>query len=78
MAFISLKLLLRSNPVGYRTRLAVVYIWVLYLLFSTYSRSIFIKRNGGWQLELLGLYTFALTLILPVVENGVSSSNRWD
>jgi putative oxidoreductase len=51
-----------SFPVGYRTRLAaaIVYIWVLYLLYT--ADLFLLNENGGWQLELLGLYTLRWTL----------------
>jgi putative oxidoreductase len=74
MAFISLKCCSLLILVGYRTRLAtVVYILVL-LLFLVHAADLFLlNENGGWQLELLGLYTFALRCYsLLAVENEAS------
>jgi putative oxidoreductase len=80
MEFISPKLLplLISwipNPIT-----AAVFISVIYLLFSVHTAELFLLNdNGGWQLELLGLYPRCTdTVLLLVVENAASSSNRWE
>lgn len=69
--------------IGYRTRLsALVYVFgALFALFLVHSGQIFsLNQNGGWELELLGLYISAgLTLFFTGGGNlAVSSSNQWD
>lgn len=69
--------------VGYRTRLAAsVFIFgTLFAFFLVHTADLFLlNENGGWQLELLGLYTFgALTLFLTGGgKMALSSSNTWD
>lgn len=69
--------------VGFRTRLSsVVYIsGALFALFLVHSNQIFsLNENGGWQLELLGLYISG-ALALFFTGGGklaASSSNQWD
>ncbi|MEZ7506027.1 DoxX family protein [Flavobacterium sp. Arc2] len=69
--------------VGYRTRLAaVIYIFgTLFAFFLVHTADLFLlNENGGWKLELLGLYLFgALTLFFTGGgKTAVSSSNTWD
>ena len=69
--------------VGYRTRLsAVVYVFgALFAMFLVHSEQLFsLNENGGWELELLGLYISG-ALALFFTGGGkiaVSSSNQWD
>jgi putative oxidoreductase len=69
--------------VGYRTRLAaaVYVIGTLFAFFLVHTANLFLlNENGGWQLELLGLYLFG-ALALFFTGGGkmaVSSSNTWD
>lgn len=69
--------------VGYRTRLsAVVYVFgALFALFLVHSGQLFsLNENGGWELELLGLYISG-ALALFFTGGGkiaASSSNQWD
>lgn len=69
--------------VGYRTRLAsVAYIFgLLFAVTLVHSGDLFsLNENGGWQLELLGLYLFG-TLSLFFTGGGkfaVSTTNKWD
>lgn len=68
---------------GFRTRLAaVVYVFgALFALFLVHSGQLFsLNENGGWEVELLGLY-LAGGLSLFFTGGGklaVSSSNQWD
>ncbi|SEA26875.1 putative oxidoreductase [Flavobacterium gillisiae] len=69
--------------VGYRTRLAaLVFIFGnLFAFFLVHTAELFLLNdNGGWQLELLGLYLFgALTLFFTGGgKMAASSSNKWD
>ncbi|MEO8253744.1 MAG: DoxX family protein [Flavobacterium sp.] len=69
--------------VGFRTRLAAtVYVFgALFALFLAHSENIFqLNENGGWELELLGLYIAGgLTLFCTGAGKiAVSSSNKWD
>jgi putative oxidoreductase len=69
--------------VGYRTRLAAaVYAFgALFALFLVHTEQIFsLNENGGWAIELLGLYLFG-SLALFFTGGGkiaISSSNKWD
>ena len=69
--------------VGFRTRLAAAaYVFgALLALLLVHSGQFFtLNENGGWQLELLGLY-IASGLSLFFIGGGkfaVSSSNQWD
>lgn len=69
--------------IGYRTRLsAVVYVFgAVFALLLVHSGQLFLlNENGGWELELLGLY-IAGGLSLFFTGGGklaASSSNRWD
>jgi putative oxidoreductase len=69
--------------VGYRTRLAaVVYVFGnLFAFFLVHTGDLFLlNENGGWQLELLGLYLFG-AIALFFTGGGkiaVSYSNTWD
>jgi putative oxidoreductase len=69
--------------VGYRTRLAAaVYVFgALFALFLVHTENIFsLNENGGWGIELLGLYIFG-ALALFFTGGGklaISSSNKWD
>jgi putative oxidoreductase len=69
--------------VGFRTRLAAaVYVFgALFALFLVHSGQLFsLNENGGWEVELLGLY-LAGGLSLFFTGGGklaVSSSNQWD
>lgn len=69
--------------VGYRTRLAAIVfiIGTLTAFFLVHSADLFLLNdNGGWKIELLGLYTFAaLTLFFTGGgKMAASSSNQWD
>jgi len=69
--------------VGYRTRLASA-VYVFGLLFAAvlvHSGDLFsLNENGGWQLELLGLYLLgALSLFFTGSGKlAVSHANKWD
>lgn len=69
--------------IGFRTRLAAAaYVFgALFALFLAHSQQLFLlNENGGWELELLGLY-IAGGLSLFFTGGGklaVSSSNQWD
>tara|TARA_R110002124_G_scaffold285414_2_gene463950 strand:+ start:108 stop:506 length:399 start_codon:yes stop_codon:yes gene_type:complete len=69
--------------IGFRTRLAVVaYVFgILFIIFLVHSQEVFtLNKNGGWAIELLGLYLFG-ALALFFTGGGkysVSSSNYWD
>lgn len=69
--------------IGFRTRLsAIVYVFgALFAMFLVHSRQLFsLNENGGWELELLGLYISG-ALALFFTGGGkiaVSSSNQWD
>lgn len=69
--------------VGFRTRLAAaVYVFgTLFALFLAHTTQLFLlNQNGGWELELLGLY-IAGGLCLFFTGGGkyaVSSLNKWD
>ncbi|HJS01617.1 MAG TPA: DoxX family protein [Flavobacterium sp.] len=69
--------------IGFRTRLAAVaYVFgALFALFLVHSAQIFLlNENGGWELELLGLY-IAGGLSLFFTGGGqfaVSKTNQWD
>lgn len=69
--------------VGYRTRLAsVAYIFgLLFAVALVHSGDLFsLNENGGWQLELLGLYLLgALSLFFTGGGKfAVSTINKWD
>lgn len=69
--------------VGFRTRLAAaVYVFgALFALFLVHSGQLFsLNENGGWEVELLGLYIAGgLSLFFTGGGKlGVSSSNQWD
>lgn len=69
--------------VGFRTRLAAaVYVFgALFALFLVHSGQLFsLNENGGWEVELLGLYLAGgLSLFFTGGGKlGVSSSNQWD
>jgi putative oxidoreductase len=69
--------------VGYRTRLAsVAYVFgLLFTIALVHSGDLFsLNQNGGWQLELIGLYLLgALSLyFLGGGKFAVSTTNKWD
>lgn len=69
--------------IGFRTRLASIFFVIncLFAVFMVHSSEIFsLGDNGGWALELLGLYLFgALSLVFTGAGSyAVSTSNRWD
>ncbi|RZF57976.1 DoxX family protein [Sphingobacterium corticibacterium] len=69
--------------IGFRTRLAsmIFVINCLFAIFLVHSSEIFsLDGNGGWAIELLGLYLFgALALVFTGAGNyAVSTNNRWD
>ena len=69
--------------IGFRTRLSalVFVLGALFALFLVHSKELFLlNENGGWQVELLGLYIAgALTLFFTGGGNlAVSSTNKWD
>lgn len=69
--------------VGFRTRLsAAVYVFgALFALFLVHAAQLFLlNQNGGWELELLGLY-IAGGITLFFTGGGkiaISSTNQWD
>ena len=69
--------------IGFKTRLAAVaYVFgILFIIFLVHSQEVFtLNNNGGWTIELLGLYLFG-ALALFFTGGGkysVSSSNYWD
>lgn len=69
--------------IGFRTRLAsaVYVLGALFALFLVHSEHIFLlNKNGGWELELLGLYIFGgLALFFTGAGNiAASSTDKWD
>lgn len=69
--------------IGFRTRLAsaVYVLGALFALFLVHSEHLFVlNQNGGWELELLGLYIFGgLSLFYTGAGTiAVSSSDKWD
>ncbi|NRS90415.1 putative oxidoreductase [Flavobacterium sp. 7E] len=69
--------------IGFRTRLAAAaYVFgTLFILFLVHANEIFmLNNNGGWQVELLGLYLLG-ALALFFTGGGklaASSYNKWD
>lgn len=69
--------------IGFRTRLAaIVYLaGALFALFLVHGAEIFsLNSNGGWAVELLGLYILG-SLALYFTGGGklaLSSANKWD
>ncbi|MBC5841625.1 DoxX family protein [Flavobacterium sp. F-380] len=69
--------------IGFRTRLAAgAYVFgILFIIFLVHSQEVFtLNKNGGWAIELLGLYLFG-ALALFFTGGGkysVSTSNAWD
>ncbi|MFA9187505.1 DoxX family protein [Flavobacterium magnesitis] len=68
---------------GFRTRLsAAVFVFgALFAMFLAHSAQLFlINQNGGWELELLGLYiSGGLTLFFTGGgKMAISSTNQWD
>ncbi|WP_343330410.1 DoxX family protein [Polaribacter staleyi] len=69
--------------IGFRTRLsAAVYAFgILFALFLVHLKEIFqLNKFGGWELELLGLYTFGAVALFFTGGGkiAVSSSHKWD
>ncbi|MFA9191478.1 DoxX family protein [Flavobacterium sp. FZUC8N2.13] len=69
--------------VGFRTRLAAaVYVFgALFALFLVHAAQLFLlNQNGGWELELLGLYIAGgITLFFTGGgKTAISSTNQWD
>lgn len=69
--------------IGYRTRLAAIIFIIgnLTAFLLVHTADLFLLNdNGGWKIELLGLFTFA-ALTLFFTGGGkiaASSSNQWD
>ncbi|MFA9193471.1 DoxX family protein [Flavobacterium sp. FBOR7N2.3] len=68
---------------GFRTRLsAAVFVFgAFFAMFLAHSAQLFlINQNGGWELELLGLYiSGGLTLFFTGGgKMAISSTNQWD
>ena len=69
--------------IGFRTRLAAgAYVFgILFIILLVHSQEVFtLNKNGGWAIELLGLYLFG-ALALFFTGGGkysVSTSNAWD
>lgn len=69
--------------IGYRTRIAsALFIFgVLFALFLVHANDIVsLNKNGGWAVELLGLYLFGALALLFTGSGkyAISSSNNWD
>lgn len=69
--------------VGFRTRLAAIaYVFgILFIIFLVHANAIFsLNENGGWAIELLGLYLFGAVALFFTGggKYAVSSSNSWD
>lgn len=69
--------------IGFRTQLfSLVYIFgTLFAMFLVHASEIFtLNQNGGWAVELLGLYTLgALSLVFTGGgKYAVSAANKWD
>jgi len=69
--------------IGFRTRLAsAIYAsGLLFALFLVHSEDIFtLTKNGGWGIELLGLYLFGAIALFFTGGGRMasSSSNKWD
>ena len=68
---------------GFRTRLAAIaYVFgILFIIFLVHANAIFsLNENGGWAIELLGLYLFGAVALFFTGggKYAVSSSNSWD
>ena len=69
--------------IGFRTRLAsIAYVFgILFIMFVVHLDEIFsLNENGGWSLELLGLYLFGAVALFftGAGKYAISSTNRWD
>lgn len=69
--------------IGFRTRLASIFYIIncLFAIFLVHASEVFsLDDNGGWAIELLGLYLLgALALVFTGAGNyAVSKSNKWD
>ena len=68
---------------GFRTRLAAIaYVFgILFIIFLVHANAIFsLNENGGWAIELHGLYLFGAVALFFTGggKYAVSSSNSWD
>jgi putative oxidoreductase len=69
--------------IGFRTRLASLayVIGILFILFVVHINELFsLNENGGWAVELLGLYLFGAVALFftGAGKYAISSTNNWD
>jgi putative oxidoreductase len=68
---------------GFRTRLAAIaYVFgILFIIFLVHANAIFsLNENGGWAIELLGLYLFGAVALFFTGGGkfAVSATSAWD
>lgn len=69
--------------IGFRTRLAAIaYVFgILFIVFLVHSQDIFaLNKNGGWAIELLGLYLFGAVALFFTGggKYAISATSTWD
>ncbi|MDG2431573.1 DoxX family protein [Flavobacterium sp.] len=69
--------------IGFRTRLAAIaYVFgILFIIFLVHANAIFsLNENGGWAIELLGLYLFGAVALFFTGGGkfAVSATSAWD
>jgi putative oxidoreductase len=69
--------------VGFRTRLAAIaYVFgILFIIFLVHANAIFsLNENGGWAIELLGLYLFGAVALFFTGggKYAISATSAWD
>lgn len=69
--------------IGFRTRLAAIaYVFgILFIVFLVHSQDILsLNKNGGWAIELLGLYLFGAVALLFTGggKYAISTTSTWD
>lgn len=68
---------------GFRTRLAAIaYVFgILFIIFLVHANAIFsLNENGGWAIELLGLYLFGAVALFFTGggKYAISATSAWD
>jgi putative oxidoreductase len=69
--------------IGFRTRLvSIAYVFgISFIMFVVHLDELFsLNENGGWSVELLGLYLFGAVALFftGAGKYAISSTNRWD
>lgn len=69
--------------IGFRTRLAAIaYVFgILFIVFLVHSQDILsLNKNGGWAIELLGLYLFGAVALFFTGggKYAISATSTWD